>query len=195
MSEEKTVPEQPNTEGNEAQPTAESQKPDTNEHMIPKDRFDEVNKKYKDAMKQIEAKEKALRKAQEERLKEQENYKELYEEATSRLSELEPKANQLDSVLETMESLLESEISELPEDLRDIIPDELSVKAKLDWLRKHKAKFLKPSGPDIGAGLRGAGSGGKIAVTPELRNAADAFGLSDEQLKRAAKRKAEKLNQ
>jgi seryl-tRNA synthetase len=174
--------------------TAESKKAE-NELMIPKDRFDEINEKYKALSKEIEAKEKALRKAQEERLKEQEDYKRLYEETASRLSELEPKAEQLDAVLETMEALLEAEVQELPEDLRDIIPDELSVKAKLDWLRKHKAKLVKPVGPDIGAGQRGAGSSGSVTVTPEIKRGAETFGLSEEQMKKAAKRLAEKRNQ
>jgi F0F1-type ATP synthase membrane subunit b/b' len=163
-------------------PAAEPQKPDTQEQMIPKERFDEVNRKYKDADKAREAAEKALKEAQEVRLKEKEDYKALYEQTTSELSELKPKAEQFDSYQETMSKLLEAQIEEIPEELRSLIPDELSVKQKIDWIAKNKKLLLKPVGPDIGAGVHGSGGGGgTVKLTPEEQQAAHAFGYTDEE--------------
>jgi DNA repair exonuclease SbcCD ATPase subunit len=183
-----------NDQGQTAQSTAESQKTEQ-EHMIPKSRFDEINSSYKDALKKAEAAEKALKEAQEIRLKEKEDYKALYEQTTSELSELKPKAEQFETYKETMQKLLESQIEEIPEELRALIPDELSIKQQIDWIAKNRKMLLKPIGPDIGAGQRGAGSGGGSAeITPTMRKGAQVFGLTDEQLKRVAKRNAEKEN-
>jgi hypothetical protein len=76
-----------------------------------------------------------------------------------------------------------------------LIPEQLTTLQKLDWLAANRSKLLKPIGPDIGAGQRGAGSGGSVTVTPEIKRVAETFGLSEEQMKRAAKRMAEKRNQ
>jgi DNA repair exonuclease SbcCD ATPase subunit len=178
----------------EAQTTAESENPEQ-EHMIPKSRFDEINTHYKDALKKAEAAEKALKEAQEIRLKEKEDYKALYEQTTSELSELKPKAEQFEAYKETMQALFDAQVEEIPEELRALIPDEMSVKQKIDWIAKNKKLLLKPVGPDIGAGQRGAQGGtGSAEITPTMRKGAQVFGLTDEQLKRVAKRNAEKEN-
>jgi DNA repair exonuclease SbcCD ATPase subunit len=180
--------------GQDAQPAAEPKNTDT-EHMIPKDRFDEINSRYKEALKKAEAAEKALKEAQEIRLKEKEDYKALYEQTTTELSELKPKAEQFEAYKQTMQALFDAQVEEIPEELRALIPDEMSVKQKIDWIAKNKKLLLKPVGPDIGAGQRGAGSGGGSAeITPTMRKGAQVFGLTDEQLKRVAKRNAEKEN-
>jgi len=162
-------------------PTAEPKKTDT-DHMIPKERFDEVNQKWKDEVKAREASDKALKEAQTTRLKEKEDYKVLFEQATKELGELKPKAESFDSYKETMKNLFETQKEEIPEELRSLIPEELTVKQKIDWIAKNKKLLLKPVGPDIGAGLRGAGGGDvKLELTPEERQVAKQFGYTDKE--------------
>ena len=160
------------------------------EHMIPKSRFDEVNTKMKEFEKELKASKKALEDAQNDRLKEKEEYKELYEKSIKELNELKPIAEQVTTWKETMEALFEAQKAEIPEEMHSLIPEEMSVKQKLDWIAKNKALLLKPTAPNIGAGERGSSGGGDAEVTQGLRNAASAFGLTDEQLKSAAKRRA-----
>jgi len=159
---------------------AVAEKTDTS-HMIPKERFDEVNARFKEAEKKAQAAEKALREAQEARLKEKEDYKALYEQTTSELSELKPLAEQVESYRETMAKLLDAQIADIPEELQGLIPDELSVKQKIDWIAKNKKLLLKPIAPDIGAGQRGAGSSSSVQLTQEQREVARTFGYSDEE--------------
>ena len=66
--------------GDDVQSTAESKNTEQ-EHMIPKSRFDEVNQKYQDEAKRRAALEKQIEENQKKRLKEQEDYKALYEQA------------------------------------------------------------------------------------------------------------------
>jgi len=161
--------------------SAETENAD-NTHMIPKERFDEVNSRMKEYEKQFKAAEKALQEAQEARLKEKEDYKELYEQKMSELSELKPLADQVESYKETMERLLEAQIEEIPEELQTLIPDEMTVKQKIDWIAKNKKLLLKPVGPDIGAGQRGSGASGKgVVLDAEQKEVARMFGYTDEE--------------
>ena len=165
----------------EALALAEAKKTEK-EHMIPKERFDEINQKYKDEVKARTAADKALKDAQEVRLKEKEDYKALYEQTTSELSELKPKAEAFDSYKETMGKLLEAQIEEIPEELRGLIPEEATVKQKIDWIAKNKKLLLKPIAPDIGAGVRGAdGKITSVKLTAEEQTAARTFGYTDEE--------------
>jgi chromosome segregation ATPase len=150
--------------------------------MIPKERFDEVNARMKEFEKQLKAKEEALKKAQTERLEEKEEYKQLYEKATSELSEIKPIAEQIETYKETVARLLEAQVAEIPEELRGLIPDEMSDVSKLNWIAKNKALLMKPIAPDIGAGNRGSGASSKTrSLTPEEKQVAKMFGYSEEE--------------
>lgn len=177
MTDEKVI-EQPN-EVNDGKP-AEAKNAD-NSHMIPKERFDEVNARLKEAEKKALATEKALKEAQEARLKEKEDYKALYEQTTKENSELRPLAEQVESYKMTMATLLEAQIADIPEELQTLIPDEMSVKQKIDWIAKNKKLLLKPIAPDIGAGQRGAGASSNVQLTQEERDVAKRFGYTDEE--------------
>lgn len=159
---------------------AEAKKPES--PMIPKERFDEVNSRMKEYEKKLQAQEKALKEAQEARLKEKEDYKQLYEQTTAELSELKPLAEQVETYKETMESLFESQVADIPEEMRSLIPDELSVKQKLDWIARNKNLLLKPVAPNIGAGNRGSGASPKTReLTPDEKQVAETFGYTAEE--------------
>ena len=152
-----------------------------NSHMIPKQRFDEVNARMKEFEKQLKAKEEALQKAQRERLEEKEEYKTLYEKSTAELSEIKPLAEQVESWRETMETLYQAQIADIPEEYLSLIPEDLSVQQRLNWLAKNKALIMKPIAPNIGAGQRGSSGSKSRALTPEEQAVAKRFGYSEEE--------------
>jgi hypothetical protein len=76
---------------------------------------------------------------------------------------------------------LDAQIAELPEDFRDVVPDGLSTKQKLDWLAKNKSKFMKAEPFDIGAGKRGVKPEKTPELTPEELQAAKHFGMTPEE--------------
>jgi predicted transcriptional regulator len=188
----KSVPEQPNTDGNEAQTAAEPENTDKNEHMIPKSRLDEEISKRKELEERLQALEKASKEAEEKRLEDEQKWKELAEKRQQELEALKPKASIAEEQEKSLQAYLQAQIEEIPEDMRSLIPEQLTTLQKLDWLSVNKAKLMKPMGPDIEAGRRGAGSGGNVTITPTIKNAGQLFGLTEEQIKRAAQRKAEK---
>lgn len=151
------------------------------EHMIPKSRLDDVLAKLDAAQKKADALEKAQQEGERKRLEEANQYKELYEKTQTELSNLKPKAEQVDTYEKTLTSILDVQIAELPEDFRDVVPDGLSTQAKLDWLAKNKAKFMKAEPFDIGAGKKGTKPDQKTQLTPEEKEMAAKYGMTDEQ--------------
>jgi alanyl-tRNA synthetase len=186
--------EQPNNDGSQAQPTAESQKADKDEHMIPKSRLDEEINKRKELEERLQALEKVSKEAEEERLKDEQRWKELAEKRQQEIEALKPKASVAEEQEKSLQKILKSQIEKIPEDMRVLIPESLTTLEKLEWLELAHDKLAKQPGPDIEAGRRGAGDGSSVTITPALKNAAEQFGLSKEQLQRAAQRKAEKQN-
>lgn len=126
--------------------TDKDQKDDKQEHMIPKSRFDEINSKYKD----IQTKYDEIIKQQEEHDKkqkeEQGKFEELYKSASGELEgyktknqEHETKVKELETVIQ---GLLDTKLSTIPEELHEIIPENLSIVQKLDWINKAEQKGL-----------------------------------------------------
>lgn len=131
--------------------------------------------------KKAQALEKAQQEAERKRLEEDQKYKELYEKTQAELSTLKPKAEQVDAAEKTMSDILAAQIEELPEDFRDVVPDGLSTKQKLDWLAKNKSKFMKAEPFDIGAGKRGNRPDKKTELSAEERQIAADFGMTEEE--------------
>ncbi len=173
------------------QPAAEPKDTDKKEHMIPKSRLDEVIQERNEMQSRIEALEKASKEAEEQRLKDQEQWKELAEKRQQELESLKPKAAIAEEQEKTLQNYLEAQIQDIPETLHSLIPEQLTTMQKLQWLAKNKAKLIKPSGPDIGAGVRGA-SGQTVEIPQGFKDASELFNLTPEQRKRAAERLAEK---
>lgn len=151
------------------------------ENMIPKSRLDEVIAQRDAAQKKAEALEKAQQDAEKKRLEEANQYKELYEKAQTELTGLKPKAAQVEEYEKTLTDLLDAQVEELPEEFQDVVPDGLSTKQKLDWLAKNKSKFMKAEPFDIGAGKRGTRPEKKQELTPEERQIAADYGMTEEE--------------
>ncbi len=150
------------------------------EHMIPKARLDEVLSKLEAAQKKSDALEKAQQEAEKKRLEESSQYKELYEKTQAELTSLKPKAEQVDDYEKTLGELLTAQVAELPAEFQDVVPDGLTTKQKLDWLSKNKSKFMKAEPFDIGAGKRGTKADKKIELTPEEKEMAAKYGMTEE---------------
>jgi hypothetical protein len=127
--------------------------------------------------------EKSSKEAEEKRLEEQENWRELAQKRLEEIESLKPKASVAEEQEKSLQELLKSQIDEIPEDMQSLIPEQLTTLQKLDWLSVNKAKLLKPTAPDIGAGKRGAGSGNLAGVelTAEEKATAKTFGYSEEE--------------
>ena len=151
MAEQKT-PEQLEAERIAAEElaTAESKK---TEIMIPKARFDEVNKKAQDLQKELDAKKLADKEAEEKRLKEQNDYKTLSEKQAADLLALQKQAeaDKADAEAKAKKTQYESSVianaSKLnfadPQDAVRLLGEVEDVEAGLRKLVEEKPYLLK----------------------------------------------------
>lgn len=128
----------------------------SDEIMIPKFRFDEVNTKYKDIQQQLDEimQEKAAReKAEAEKRGE---FERLYNEANEEAKSVKTKAETFEQRVQQLEGvigqLLESKLTNVPEEFRDLIPENFSVEQKLEWITSAESKglFTKKKQQQIG---------------------------------------------
>lgn len=163
-------------------PATEPTPPATAEHMIPKSRLDAEIDRRKELESKLAAAEQASRQAEEERLKEAQNYKALYEKTSTELAELKPKAAIAEDSEKVLRDVLATQVAELPEHMRDLVPEDLTTQQKLAWLSKHKAQLVKPKAPDIGAGRQGGGAPDSGAeLSQEEIDTAKRFGMKPEE--------------
>lgn len=109
------------------------------EIMIPKERFDEVNGKYKELATQMEELKQA--KAEVDRLLEdmkqqQEGTQTTIAENTSKLEA------QVQSYETLMNEMVETKLQALPTELHELVPEGLTIEQKLSWINKAEAKGL-----------------------------------------------------
>lgn len=121
--------------------------------MIPKSRFDEVNNKYKEMQKQLDAlladkkkaddeKVKADKKAKEEAGKFEELYKTTAGELDKFKVESETSKTRIGELEAVINGLLEAKMAGIPEEFHDIIPSNLTPEAKLAWVTTAEGKGL-----------------------------------------------------
>lgn len=151
------------------------------EHMIPKARMDEVLQKNKELKDRLDAIEKAQKEAEEKRLTEANNFKELYDKTKVELEGLRPKAAVAEESEKVLQSVLESQIAEIPEHFRTLVPDGLSTNQKLQWISQNKPLLMKEKGFDIGAGKQGGGSPDVTTLTAEELDLANKAGIKPEE--------------
>lgn len=173
------------TEANEGQavaPSAETLKSES-DHMIPKSRFDEINGELKKLRAELDAREKAERERTEKVLLEQARFQELAEKRGAELAEANAKASKAEAYEAAVNRLLEAELASLPEEVKELVPSEYSPDKQIDWIAKNKAKLMKPSAPNIGAGGLGAGAPNDpvSSLTAEELAVAKAFGVKPEE--------------
>jgi len=154
----------------------------TTEQMVPYSRFKEVNDQKVAAERRAEALDKAAQEAEANRLKEQGDYKKLYETQEADLARAKAGAAKADSLETTLKTVLDAQVAEIPEARRSLIPEELTTQQKLDWIAKNRAVLLAPVPPDLGAGRFGGGRPPEKhpELTPEEKEVARKFGMSEE---------------
>ena len=150
------------------------------EHMIPKSRLDEVLESNRKLQEQLTRTEKERQDQLEAQLKEQGKWKEIAEQRANEMAALKPKAEQVEAIEVTLKEVLATQIAELPENLRSLVPDDLTTQQKLSWLSKNKALLLKPKAVDIGAGKQGGSAPEGTTLSPEEMEFAKAFGVKPE---------------
>ena len=143
------------------------------DHMIPKSRFDEINEKYKNSQKELEGFKKQQEDADKKRKEEQGKFEELYQTAST---DLENSKNVITTqeerigVLEgVINGLLETKLTNIPKDLHDLIPNNLTPEAKLEWLNKAEQKGLFGSKVNEPVGELTNGNS-KVGITKEQFN-------------------------
>lgn len=152
------------------------------EHMIPKTRLDQALAKSKDLEERLAKMEKQQNADAEDRLKQQEEWKELAEKRGKEIADLQPQAAKLTSYTETLEKVLAAEVEQIPEAMRGLIPEQLSVEQKLDWLSQNKSLLSKPQGFDIGANKRSTEKDAKkVDLTAEEKQIASDYGMTAEE--------------
>lgn len=116
------------------------------EIMIPKSRFDEVNEKYKQVQKQLEAllaeREEAEKKAKEEQGKFEELYRSTSEELDKFKTQYKKASDRVKQLEAVINSLLEAKLEGIDKEFHDLIPQNLTPEEKLDWLTKAEQKGL-----------------------------------------------------
>lgn len=169
----------PTTTPNQTQPAPDAVKPE--EHMVPKSRLDEVLKAKKEMEDRLLAIEKAQKESEEKRMIEQQKYQELAETRQKEIEALRPKAAIAEESEKTLTSVLTVQISEIPESLRQLVPDQLTTIQKLEWIAKNKAVLLKPKGPDLGGGRQGGSAPSTADLAPEEIETAKRYGMTPEE--------------
>ena len=120
------------------------------------------NAKHRRAKKTAES---ATKKAEEDRLADQQEWQQLAETRLARVTELEPLETLVTGYRETIEGMLTSKVKTLDgkgdRATKAVggLPGELDAKAKLDWLNANEALFATAPPPNIGATERGRETG------------------------------------
>jgi hypothetical protein len=177
-----TEQEETNEESREESPSPE-EKGDKRENMIPQSRFNEVNERAKAAALEVAELKAAQAKAQEEKLIEQEKYKELAESRGEELAAAKAKAARYDSANEALEKVLEVQMDAIPENLRGLVPEALDTQSKLAYIAQNAAVLSKAPAIDVKAGKRGGEKDDtqKIVLTAEQKQAAANAGVTEEE--------------
>jgi hypothetical protein len=117
-----------------------------NENFIPKSRFDEVNNKYKQLQEQIDAFNKEKEQAELENKKKQGKFEELYTNTSQELENTKQQFEQTSQRVEQLEgiiqTLVDAELEAVPEDMRDLVPENFTAEQKLSWITNAKKKGL-----------------------------------------------------
>lgn len=158
---------------------------DTAEHMIPKSRFDEVNNRLKELQTAQEQAAKEREKQQQKQLEEQNRFKELYEQATARISELEPFQERYTSYEQQVSERNTARIEAIPEAMRSLVPEYDDPFRMQSWLDSNESVFTKPAAPklDGGAGGNTRRAGESLPTLAEIKSLAAVLNVSEKHLK------------
>lgn len=122
--------------------------------MIPKTRFDEINNQYKTAKEQLDQFLATQKQAEEDAAKQRGEYEQLYNTAQQEAGTFKEQAEQTSARVLQLEGvitgMLETKLADVPESMRELIPENLTPEQKLAWIDKAAAAgvFGTPKQPD-----------------------------------------------
>jgi hypothetical protein len=151
------------TQPAEAQNADNNQQPEDKPILIPKDRFDKVNEERKSALAQLKAAEDARRQAEESALKEQGQYKELYEKMMTDAQRAQQELRTLKYDSMRREVAQTGGYPALWDRLRGDTDAELA-----DDLARMVEAFPKPKSPNIDAGTGSGARQGEAKVKTSM---------------------------
>lgn len=126
--------------------------------MIPKTRFDEVNQNYRSVKDQLDQFLAAQKQAEEDSAKQRGEYEQLYNTAQQEVGTYKEQAEKHTARVQELEGILgvmlDSKLAEIPKEMHDLIPENLSPEQKLAWIDKAAAKgvFGSSKQPDVPVG-------------------------------------------
>lgn len=112
------------------------------ENMIPKTRFDEVNSKFKEVQEQLNA---LLKEREDKELEQKQKngeFEELYKSTLSEVETLKQSQERAQALEGLISEMVDAKLSEIPEELHEIIPDGMTPEQKLSWITKAQSKGL-----------------------------------------------------
>lgn len=141
---------------NEGEGTPKQVESTPTEQMIPKHRFDEVYGQMKTLQEQVEAINAEKVAKEKEELEKTNQYKTLYEQQSeeynkykTQVTTLEAKTTEYEKMFEGM---VQAKLDSIPEDYRELVPSNLTLSEKMDWINKAESKGLFKSKVEVEVG-------------------------------------------
>jgi chromosome segregation ATPase len=114
--------------------------------FIPKTRFDEVNNKMKELQDQLDKINKQREQEELEAKKKKGEFEELYNNTSQELENTKTQYKQTSERVTQLEgiiqALVEAELEAVPEEMRDLVPENFTPEQKLSWITNAKKKGL-----------------------------------------------------
>lgn len=133
-----------------------------------------------------------LQEAQQQRLAESGNFKELAEQRAAELAALQPFKEQAETLEKMIRESNTSRINSVREDMRALTPVDYSPAQLAKWLDANLTRLTTPPAPNIDAGAGQGGGTAVVRLTDEQKQMAARFGMTEaqyvESLKRAGNR-------
>lgn len=174
---------------NDGQPAFASVEDALKEINALKERLSVVNDesaKRRHEVKRLNDELEALRVANQARLEEQGNFKELASQYQNKLANLEPVAQRAESLEAMIRESNQRRIDSVREDMRPLIPSDYAPEKLAAWLDANLSRLTAPIAPDLDGGRAGGGS--KISLTDQERAIAAKFGLTPDEYAKGKER-------
>ena len=126
----------------------------------------------KQARQELQERMDAIEAANQEKLQQRGEYEQLYKDAMTEAEKLRQYQTEADALRGVLQSANTKRIEQIPEDLRDIVPDGLSPTQLSSWLDKSLPKLTRKPAPDIDAGVGGSGNKQSEGTVTEADKAA-----------------------
>jgi DNA repair exonuclease SbcCD ATPase subunit len=136
------------------------------ENAVPQSRFNQVVSERNAAREQMAELQRQIEEIKTAQLAEKEDFRTLYEETKATLDQVQPKASQVDEWRNAVLETVQAQIEQLPEDVRDLVPEYEDPRQTLLWLNKNAAKLTRTPAPNMHAGARGDDVPPETILTP-----------------------------